>query len=93
MSILSDVKQENFNSVKDFLAANLFYQRVYYIPVDLKNKDWGCCPAYPSNEELLEKFADDECVYEIYIEPDCIKKSLIIYTRKAIKPGILFEGA
>jgi len=91
MNVLNTVDTKSFNSVKEFLATNSSFQRVYFIPLDLKGHEWGCCPAYPSKDELLNSFGDDSCDYQIFTDSDCIKKSLIVYTRKAIKPGILFE--
>lgn len=91
MSVLNTVNTKSFDSVKDFLATNNPFSRVYYVPFDLKGKDWFACPSYPSEEELLKDFGDDCCDYQIFVEPDCIKKNLVIYTKKAIKPGALFE--
>ena len=84
-------ERKEFNSVKSFLDSGFKFQRVYYVPLDLKGKDWACCPAYPSTEELLNNFSEDVCEYQIHTEPDVIKKNLVIFTRKAMKPGVLFE--
>lgn len=87
------IDQQEFNTVKSFLDSKLEFQRVYFVPLTLKGKSWGCCPSYPTNEELLFSFSNDVCCYEINYEPDCVKRSLIVYTDKALKPGILKEGA
>ncbi len=72
-------------TVSEFLSTKKPFQRVYFVAPELKGKPWGCCASYPSNEELLSDFANDECEYEIVEETDCIKKSLIVYTDKLNK--------
>lgn len=76
--------------VKDFIATKQKFQRVYLIPLELKGKNWGCCPSYFSAEEVLKQFAEDECEYRVITEPDCIKRNLVIYTAKVTIPGMLF---